>query len=268
MQQEKARYYLIDGIRGIAIVNMVAFHAMYDICIVYGRDPGWYNRIGPHIWQQFICWTFILVSGFVWSFGRSKNLRRGLIINALGLVISLATLIVTPDQVIWFGILNFLGCAMLLMFPLEKLSSKLPVRWALPLCFLLFLLFRHVDQGYIGVAGLFQLPLPKAMYSLRILAPLGFPDRLFLRRLFPHSAMDISLPMRLPAQPSVHAPRPMAAARSCKTPRPELSGHKIHLGLYAPPTAHHAGLYFVFKMNIRPRRGLLTPARFFSRENS
>lgn len=176
MQQEKARYYLIDGIRGIAIVNMVAFHAMYDICIVYGRDPGWYNRIGPHIWQQFICWTFILVSGFVWSFGRSKNLRRGLIINALGLVISLATLIVTPDQVIWFGILNFLGCAILLMFPLEKLSSKLPVRWALPLCFLLFLLFRHVDQGYIGIAGLFQLPLPKAMYSLRILAPLGFPD--------------------------------------------------------------------------------------------
>lgn len=176
MQQEKARYYLIDGIRGLAIVNMVIFHSMYDVFIVYGRNPGWYNQTGTHIWQQFICWTFILVSGFVWPFGRSKNLRRGPFINALGLVISLVTLIATPDQVVWFGILNFIGCAILLMFPLEKLSCKLPARWALPICFLLFVLFRHVDQGYIGVAGLFQLSLPLPMYSLRILAPLGFPD--------------------------------------------------------------------------------------------
>lgn len=176
MQQEKSRYYLIDGIRGLAIVNMVVFHAMYDICIVYGRDPGWYNQVGTHIWQQFICWTFILISGFVWPFGRSKNLRRGLIINALGLVISLATLIAAPDQVIWFGILNFLGCAVLLMFPLERLSLKLPVRWALPICFLMFLLFRNVDQGYIGIAGLFQIRLPGVLYLFRPLAPLGFPD--------------------------------------------------------------------------------------------
>lgn len=176
MEREKARYYLIDGIRGLAIVNMVIFHLMYDVCIVFGRNPGWYNRMETHIWQQFICWTFILVSGFVWPFGRSKNLRRGLIINALGLVISLATLIATPDQAVWFGILNFIGCAILLMFPLEKLSSKLPAGISLAICFLLFLLFRQVDQGYIGISGLFRLPLHRAMYSLRLLAPLGFPD--------------------------------------------------------------------------------------------
>lgn len=176
MEREKARYYLIDGIRGLAIVNMVIFHSMYDVCIVFGRNPGWYNRMETHIWQQFICWTFILVSGFVWPFGRSKNLRRGLIINALGLVISLATLIATPDQAVWFGILNFIGCAILLMFPLEKLSSKLPAGISLAICFLLFLLFRQVDQGYIGISGLFRLPLHRAMYSLRLLAPLGFPD--------------------------------------------------------------------------------------------
>lgn len=176
MEREKARYYLIDGIRGLAIVNMVIFHLMYDVCIVFGRNPGWYNRMETHIWQQFICWTFILVSGFVWPFGRSKNLRRGLIINALGLMISLATLIATPDQAVWFGILNFIGCAILLMFPLEKLSSKLPAGISLAICFLLFLLFRQVDQGYIGISGLFRLPLHRAMYSLRLLAPLGFPD--------------------------------------------------------------------------------------------
>ena len=45
--------------------------------MAFGKDPGWYFRIGPHIWQQSICWSFILISGFVWSWGKKKNLRRG-----------------------------------------------------------------------------------------------------------------------------------------------------------------------------------------------
>lgn len=29
--KEQKRYLLIDGIRGLAIVNMVAFHFLYDV---------------------------------------------------------------------------------------------------------------------------------------------------------------------------------------------------------------------------------------------
>lgn len=39
MQEKKIRYYLIDGIRGIAIINMVIFHFLYDVYIVYEQSP-------------------------------------------------------------------------------------------------------------------------------------------------------------------------------------------------------------------------------------
>lgn len=33
MQEEKIRYYFVDGIRGVAIINMVIFH-FYTMCIL------------------------------------------------------------------------------------------------------------------------------------------------------------------------------------------------------------------------------------------
>lgn len=175
MQQEKARYYLIDGIRGIAIVNMVVFHFMYDVFIVYGKNPDWYSLPATHIWQQAICWTFIFVSGFVWEYGKKKNLRRGIVINVLGCLITLVTLVAMPSQAVWFGILNFIGCAILLVLPLEKAANRLSPAWGLAVCFLLFVLLRKIELGIIGIPGLFQLRLPDVLYTTKILTPLGFP---------------------------------------------------------------------------------------------
>lgn len=61
MQNKEKRYFLIDGIRGAAIINMVLFHFLYDIFIVYERNPLWYDCMPIHIWQQIICWTFIFI---------------------------------------------------------------------------------------------------------------------------------------------------------------------------------------------------------------
>ena len=109
MQEEKIRYYFVDGIRGVAIINMVIFHFLYDVYIVYEKSPTWYSLPAIHIWQQAICCTFIFISGFVWVWGKEKNLRRGIIFNLLGLLISIITLVAIPAQIIWFGILNFIG---------------------------------------------------------------------------------------------------------------------------------------------------------------
>lgn len=114
------RYFLVDAVRGAAIVNMVIFHFLYDVFIVYGKDPHWYGLKGIHIWQQAICQTFIFISGFVWVWGMEGNLRRGLRFHLFGCMISLVTLFAVPSQAIWFGILNFMGSAVLLMFPLHR----------------------------------------------------------------------------------------------------------------------------------------------------
>lgn len=179
MREERTRYCLIDGIRGIAIINMVLFHFLYDIYIVYGKYPEWYGLPGIHIWQQTICRTFIFISGFVWVWGKEKNLRRGIMFNLFGLLISFITLIIIPSQSIWFGILNFMGCMVLLMFPLEKILKKIPAACGMAISFLLFLLCRRIQSGHIGIPGLLQIQVPDLLYDIKILTPFGFPYKGF-----------------------------------------------------------------------------------------
>ena len=83
-----------------------------------------------------------------------------------------------PEEAIWFGILNFMGCAILLTIALEKRLKRLPILPGLALCFALFLLLKNVDSGYLGF-GPFLYRLPAGIYRYRVLAPLGFPDPAF-----------------------------------------------------------------------------------------
>ncbi|MBR7075135.1 MAG: DUF1624 domain-containing protein [Oscillospiraceae bacterium] len=175
---EDRRYHFIDALRGLALVNMLAYHFMFDVNEVYGRDPAFYLRPWAYVWQQYICWSFILIAGLSFHWGRRHNLRRGLLLNACGLVITLVTLLVMPDEAIWFGILNFMGCAVLLTIPLEKGLQKLPPAGGLAVCFILFLLLKRVDIGYIGMGPILY-RLPAGLYHFRFLAPLGFPDPAF-----------------------------------------------------------------------------------------
>ena len=168
---EDRRFHLIDALRGLALVNMLGMHFLYDVNVVFGKEPGWYLRPGVRLWQQYICWSFILIAGFSYDWGRAKNLRRGLTLNLLGLAITAVTLIAVPSEAIWFGILNFLGCAILLTMALEKTLDRLPPLAGLALCAALFWFFRDVNAGFLG----FGLRVPAAVYRIWPLTPLGFP---------------------------------------------------------------------------------------------
>ena len=175
---EDRRYHLIDALRGLALVNMLGYHFLYDVNVVYGRDPTFYLRPAAHLWQRCICCSFILIAGLSFHWGRKHNLRRGLFLNACGLVITLVTLLVMPEEAIWFGILNFMGCAVLLTIPLEKGLQRLPEVGGLVVCFALFLLLQRLDSGFVGI-GPYLYRLPAGLYRFRVLAPLGFPDPAF-----------------------------------------------------------------------------------------
>lgn len=168
------RYSLLDNIRGICLINMILYHAIWDIVYIYGVKMPWYESAGAHIWQQCICWTFILLSGFCWPFSRN-NLKRGLLVFACSAIISLVTLIFMPDSKILFGVLSLIGTAMLLMIPLDKLYRKVNSFIGMFICFVLFLFTRNINDGSLGFFGRKLIDLPEVLYSNMFTAYLGFP---------------------------------------------------------------------------------------------
>ena len=102
------------------------------------------------------------------------NLMRGLKLYLYGAVISLITWLVVPEIAIWFGVITFLVCAILLMMPLEPLLNKIPPSVGLGIFFALFLLFRSAIDGHMNFFGN-AIALPAWLYEIRILMPLGFP---------------------------------------------------------------------------------------------
>ena len=66
--KENKRYYLLDSLRGISTVSMVAFHLCYDIFMMYGLNTSWYFYPMTAVWERSICVMFILLSGMCLNF--------------------------------------------------------------------------------------------------------------------------------------------------------------------------------------------------------
>ena len=106
------RFWQIDALRGLALLNMLVYHAMYDWVYIFGHASGWYDIWSTHchVWQQYICWSFILLSGYSFTLSR-RPLKNGLLTAACAVVLTVATAVAMPEEVIWFGVLHLLGCA-------------------------------------------------------------------------------------------------------------------------------------------------------------
>lgn len=171
----KVRYHLLDGIRGIVLISMIAYHFSWNMVYLYGARWAWYRSTGAYVWQQSICWTFILLSGFCWSMGRN-HLKRGLMVFGGGALVTVVTLLVMPQNRVVFGVLTLIGSAMLLLILLEKLFRKIPAEAGAGVSFALFLLFRNINRGYLGFESFNMLALPDNWYRNLLTTYLGMPS--------------------------------------------------------------------------------------------
>lgn len=176
--EQKIRYNALDGIRGFALINMIVYHALWDLVYIFGVDMPWYRSFGAHVWQQAICWTFIFLSGFCRSFG-SKPLKRGLIVFGAGALVTVATLLFDKNDLVLFGVLTLIGSCMLITVPLDKPLKKCPPLVGFTISMLLFLLTKNVSSGWLGIGSLNILKLPEEWYSNYVTAYFGFPPSEF-----------------------------------------------------------------------------------------
>ena len=175
---KRPHYGLLDTVRGVCILSMAAYHGMYDLVDIFGLPSAWYTGLPGYIWQQSICWTFILLSGMCWQLSR-HHVKRGLLLVGCGAAISLITWLAMPSQRILYGVLNLLGLSALLLIPLDKLFRKVPAWTGLGGALLLFALTKNVSRGSLGFEGLVLCPLPEWLYATDLFAVAGFPSPTF-----------------------------------------------------------------------------------------
>lgn len=168
------RYTLLDILRGLTIISMVFFHATWDLVFLYDVKLSWFNNHFAHLWQQSICWSFILLSGFCFPIGK-KKLRRGLEVFGASLLVTVVTLIFMPENRVLFGILSTLGFFMILSALLDNTLKKINPYIGFILMFTLFVLTKNVNDGFLGFEKWNFYQLPSKLYSNLFTAFLGFP---------------------------------------------------------------------------------------------
>lgn len=176
--QQKApasRYALLDELRGLDLVSMMLYHACWDMMFLFGIWMDWYAGMPGRLWQQSICWVFILLSGFCVPLGH-RTLKRGAQVFAAGALVTVVTLVFMPEDRVVFGVLTFLGSAMLLTGVLEPLLKKVMPAVGLAVSAVLFAVCYPVGLGWVGLGG-WKLMLPQSLYANYFTAFFGFyPD--------------------------------------------------------------------------------------------
>ncbi len=164
------RYHLLDILRGVTLLSMMVYHAVWDLVYLAEMPWHWFDSLAAEVWQKSICCSFILLSGFCWSMGRSKW-RNGIRVSLAGLLITIVTILAVPEEAVWFGILTLLGACMLLMIPLEKLLQHIPPLLGIAGSMALFTAVWSVNQGML----LWCVRLPRLFYHGGLLSNgLGF----------------------------------------------------------------------------------------------
>lgn len=133
------RYALLDELRGLDLVSMMLYHACWDLVFLFGVQMNWYAAT----------------------------------VFGAGVLVTAVTLVFMPEDRVVFGVLTFLGSAMLLTGVLEPLLKKIPPAAGLAVSAVLFALTYHLDERWLGFGGL-RLALPDAWYANYFTAFFGF----------------------------------------------------------------------------------------------
>lgn len=172
------RVGIIDETRGAAVISMVIYHLYFDLVYFYGLNFGGIVDMIFDWWQPLIAGTFIFVAG-VSSLFSKNNFKRGALCFFIGMAFTFATAFVTPNAPIYFGVLHFLGIAMMIYGFIGHIVEFIPAVLGIILFVILFALTWNVPNGYISLFELFRVYLPSEIYSARLLFPLGFPSATF-----------------------------------------------------------------------------------------
>lgn len=158
------RIELLDLIRGATLISMIFYHLCYNLYYLFGRDAWipWYPSAIGGIWQETICLSFLLLAGVCTHFMR-HTWRRLALLAGSALLITLVTWLITPGELIVFGILHCMTLCTLVFLIARPLLRRIPPSAGLLLTFVCFLTTVSVPRGTFGIGPL-SILLPRSWY--------------------------------------------------------------------------------------------------------
>lgn len=154
---KSARIFEIDVLRGVAIVLMALFHLLFDLAAYFGQNINLYSGLWFYV-GRFSAILFMLLSGVSSSFG-GRQFRRGLMVLAAALVVTLASLPIMGTNYIRFGILHFFAACMLLKALFDKFIKNYYARLVAALALVPFCFFMGRFAAKTAVNTFWLLPL-------------------------------------------------------------------------------------------------------------
>jgi len=176
----RPRLHLLDEIRGFAVLCIVFFHGFYTFYSIFEYDTALrlFNFFMPA--EPYFAAAFILICGISTALSRS-NLRRGLILLAVALLVTAATVLLRVfgiNEIIRFGILHLLSVSILLFVLLRKLLDKVPSAVLFVITAVLFAVTARLEDGLLGFPGLY-LTLPESARDIPFVYIIGIPSSSF-----------------------------------------------------------------------------------------
>lgn len=235
-QQQSLRYRLLDELRGLDLISMMLYHGMWDVVFLFGITQKWYIGRPGFLWQQSICWVFILLSGFCLPLGRHP-FKRGAVVFGAGALVTAVTLLFLPEDVVWFGVLTLLGSSMFITAVLDGLLRRIPPAAGVVVSAALFWVTYPTMRGFWNLPG-GRLALPQALYANGLTAYLGFmPKDFFSTDYFPLLPWLFLFWVGV-LSPSAGGPCGDGASAPVSLPATGLDGASLAGALPAPPAGH------------------------------
>ncbi|MCO6453517.1 MAG: DUF1624 domain-containing protein [Caldilineales bacterium] len=168
-RDQNRRLWEVDVARGVAIIMVVVYHLAWDLNAFGGWDINLRSGFW-HYFQRVTASTFILLVGLslTLSYRRAghparkmyrHHLRRGLKFFALGMVIIGVTWLLLRQGYVQFGILHFIGVAIMIAYPFLGLRFI-----NLGLGLILLIAGQYIDEISVPAGWLVWLGLPPAGY--------------------------------------------------------------------------------------------------------
>lgn len=172
-EKAKEQYRVLNFLELLAFINLLVFYTVYNINVVYASNLEWQFSEACILWQKYTIWSLVVLCGM--TFTQTSNvLFKGLLLLGAGLVTTLVSGILVPEQTIYFGMFTFLGVAFLVVQSIHWWLKKAPGSCGWLLCAIAYDLTRHLPDGVIIWQGKVIGHVPQALYTT-VTTWFGFP---------------------------------------------------------------------------------------------